>query len=363
MAEAGNGLVLSCGQTAATLDGSGSSAGSDYTYQWTSANGSVLSGGSTLNPVVGSAGLYQIQVTDSGNGCTATDTVTISSDINLPPIQIALPDTLNCAQPQVVLDASGSAQGAPYLSAWSTSNGQFLSGTDGLTPAVNAPGTYTLSITDTLNACEAISTVEVVQDTVSPTLSIAPPDTLNCALTSLQLDASNSDQGSTFSYEWTSPNGNLTAGNNSPTPTVDAAGTYELQITNTANQCQTTATVEVIQDTLPPTLQLAAPPTLNCAIDSLQLDASGSSAGSRYAYSWTGTIDSGAEGLTPTVSQAGTYLLTILDIQNLCSRTDSVQVAIDTLAPQISAGADQLLNCYTPQLQLPGSGTGDDSRW
>lgn len=362
-AEAGNGLVLSCGQTTATLDGSGSAMGPEYAYQWTSDNGSVLSGGSTLNPVVGSAGLYQIQVTNTGNGCSATDTVTISSDINLPPIQIAPPDTLDCAQPELVLDASGSAQGAPYLAAWSTSDGQFTGGTDGLSPTIDAPGTYTLSITDTLNACEAISTIEVVQDTVSPTLSIAMPDTLNCALTSLQLNASNSDQGANFSYEWTSSNGNLTTDTESLTPTVDAAGTYELQITNTANQCQATGTVEVIQDTLAPTLQIAAPAMLNCEIDSLQLDASGSSTGSRYAYSWTGTIDSGADALTPTVSQAGTYLLTILDVQNLCSRTDSVQVAIDTLAPPISAGADQLLNCYTPQLQLPGSGTGDSSRW
>ena len=362
-AEAGDGIVLSCGQTTATLDGSGSASGAAYTYQWSTGNGSLLSGGSSLNPTVGSAGLYQLQVTDNGNGCSATDTVTVSSDINLPPIQIAPPDTLDCAQSQVVLDASGSAQGAPYLAAWSTSNGQFTGGTDGLTPAVDAPGTYTLSITDTLNACEAISTVEVLQDTLSPSLSIAAPDTLNCALTSLQLDASNSDQGPNFSYDWTSSNGNLTAGTDSPTPTVDAAGTYELQVTNTTNQCQTTATVEVIQDTLFPTLQIAAPPTLNCAIDSLQLNASGSSAGPRYAYSWTGTIDTGADGLTPTVSQAGTYLLTILDVQNLCSRTDSVQVAVDTLAPQISAGADQLLNCYTPQLQLPGSSTGDSSRW
>lgn len=362
-AEAGDGITLSCGQTSAALDGGGSASGAAYTYQWSTANGSLLSGSTSLNPTVGNAGLYQLQVTDNGNGCSATDTVTISSDINLPPIQIALPDTLDCAQTSVLLDASGSAQGAPYLSNWSTTDGQFSSGTEGLTPLVNTPGTYTLSITDTLNACEAISTVEVVQDTISPGLSIAPTDTLNCALASLQIDALASDGGPNFVYDWTSTDGNLSAGADSPMPTVDAPGTYQLQITNTTNECQAVGTVEVAQDTITPTLQIATPETLNCTISSLQLDASGSSAGSRYAYSWSGPIDSGEEALTPTVSQAGTYVLTILDVQNLCSRTDSVQVAIDTLAPQISAGADQLLNCYTPELSLPGSGTGNDNRW
>jgi gliding motility-associated-like protein len=363
MVEAGDPLVLSCGQTSATLSGIGSSEGMPYTYQWSSSNGSVLSGGTSLSPVVGSAGLYLLEVTDSRNGCSALDSVAISSDVNLPPIQIAMPDTLDCAQTSLQLDASASAQGAPYVSAWSSANGQFVSGTEGLTPTVDAPGIYTLSITDTTNACEAISTIEVLQDTISPSLSVVTPDTLNCALTSLPLDASGSDQGGNFSYSWTGDNSQAITGADTPMPIVSEPGIYELEVTNTQNQCQSSVQIEVVQDTMLPVLQIAPPPTLNCTLSSFELDATASSSGFRYVYGWTGTVDSGENTLMPTVSQAGTYLLTILDVQNLCSRTDSVEVAIDTLAPLISAGADQLINCYTPALMLPGSGTGDDSRW
>ncbi|MDG1297711.1 MAG: choice-of-anchor A family protein, partial [Saprospiraceae bacterium] len=77
-ADAGSNGTIDCENSSVTLDGSGSSTGSGITYLWTTNDGNIVSGETTLTPVVDAGGTYELTVTD-GN-CQNSASVTISSN-------------------------------------------------------------------------------------------------------------------------------------------------------------------------------------------------------------------------------------------------------------------------------------------
>ncbi len=84
IADAGAGFQIGCEGSTLSLDGSGSSTGADFEYMWSTSNGMLVSGFNTLTPEVSSAGVYDLIVTNTSNGCTALSFVEITLNGNLP---------------------------------------------------------------------------------------------------------------------------------------------------------------------------------------------------------------------------------------------------------------------------------------
>ncbi|MDV7401254.1 hypothetical protein RZS08_58095, partial [Arthrospira platensis SPKY1] len=106
-ADAGADLIIDCGTNAVTLDGSNSSSGPAYSYEWL-LDGIVVGNDPSLT--VSEAGDYLLQVTNTQNGCVSTDNAVVALDANAP-VADAGPDvTLTCALPLITLDGSGSSQ-------------------------------------------------------------------------------------------------------------------------------------------------------------------------------------------------------------------------------------------------------------
>jgi gliding motility-associated-like protein len=365
VAAAGESQVFVCGAESLNLDGSNSSAGGGYSYQWSTNDGLILSGANTLTPSIGLAGIYQLQVTNTNNGCSATDFVVIGNDTDVATVLIAAADTLNCSRTEIVLNAGGSSTGSIYQYLWTTADGNIVSGASSLMPTINQAGTYTLNITNLSNNCTASASVAVQQDITAPVVAILPPDTLNCLRTALLLDASASSAGNEFIYNWTTTDGRILQGGQSQQPTINQAGSYLLQITNTRNECSSTGSVAVAIDTLAPLVHILPPPILSCVRTSLTLDATTSSQGSEYTYVWSPSLS--GDVLNPQVSSPGNYQLLITDSDNGCSSSGSIVVSQDITPPVANAGPDQLLNCFTPIRPLQGqsssSGPGIRYQW
>jgi gliding motility-associated-like protein len=80
-ADAGEPFTMSCfGGGINSLDGTGSAGAGAVTYEWTTANGNILSGANTTQPSIDMPGTYELTVTNAGNGCSDTDVVVILSD-------------------------------------------------------------------------------------------------------------------------------------------------------------------------------------------------------------------------------------------------------------------------------------------
>jgi gliding motility-associated-like protein len=77
-ADAGEDVSLDCISLEAVLDGTNSTTGNLYGFEWMENNGNIVSGAGSLEPVVDEAGLYTLIITNFENGCTATDNVLVN---------------------------------------------------------------------------------------------------------------------------------------------------------------------------------------------------------------------------------------------------------------------------------------------
>lgn len=360
LADAGADLELTCAQPQAALLGQGSQ-GPVFTYFWTTADGLILSGAQTLSPEAGAAGLYELVVANTQNGCAATDQVEVTFSGDIPVAAVATPPILTCVLTEVTLDASASEQGSGIIYSWTTAGGHILSGANTLNPLVGAPGSYVLAVTNTATGCIGFAEVGVSADTTAPQAQAGQDGLLTCATQLVVLNGQGSSQGSDFAYAWFTADGLIVSGGNTLSPEVAAPGMYQLTVANTMNGCAATDSVQVFQDIQTPSAVILAPDTLTCANPVIQLDATGSDSGPSLQYSWTtndGVILSGAETLSPEVGGAGIYELLIINVLNGCSESSVVSVFQNFQAPAVEAGEGADLTCSDTLLQLGGTASG-----
>ncbi|MBK6831684.1 MAG: hypothetical protein IPG92_13505 [Flavobacteriales bacterium] len=209
-------------------------------------------------------------------------------------------------------------------------------------PTVSAAGTYVLTVTGA-NGCTSTDNAEVILDDEAPGAT-ATGGTLTCTTTSIMLTGSGNG-----SFSWTGPN-NFTSQDQNPT--VSVAGTYVLTVTG-ANGCTSTDNAEVILDDEAPGAT-ATGGTLTCTTTSIMLTGSGNG-----SFSWTGPNNFTSQDQNPTVSVAGTYVLTVTGA-NGCTSTDNAEVILDDEAPGATATGGTL-TCTTTSVMLTGSGNGSFS--
>jgi gliding motility-associated-like protein len=323
IANAGSAMTLDCNSTNVMLDGSGSDAGADIIYNWTTLGGNIVSGNGTNQIVVDAPGSYTLEVENTSNGCTSFASVNVTEDVTPPIASISTPDEINCLATTVVLDGSSSSGvGVSYL--WSTADGNILTATNGSTITVDAAGTYSLVVTGA-NGCSDIEVVSVTEDVDLPTANATVSGSIDCINSEVILDGSSSS-GDAITYNWTTINGNLIGSVDQVTATADGEGTYTLTVTS-ANGCTNSFDVVVTALLDLPTVTVAAPANLNCNNAIVSLDGSGSS-GTGLTYNWStlnGNIVSGDNAGIATVDAGGDYLLTVIS-DNGCSASVSVTV-------------------------------------
>jgi hypothetical protein len=204
-------------------------------------------------------GSYQ-ETLISANGC---DSLVLFSVVKVPVravIQSA--DTITCEKTSVVLTSTGSTPGPPPPSVsynWLNPGGQSISTSD--TAVATAAGTYTLIVTNIGGGmiCRDTAKVNVVASTTVPLANAGPPQVLSCAVPQIQLQGSGS-MGPQYSYLWIASNGgNIMSGSATLTPTVNATGTYTLQVKNNNNGCISTSVTSVTALNLPPTVSVNGP--------------------------------------------------------------------------------------------------------
>jgi gliding motility-associated-like protein len=109
-------------------------------------------------------GSYEILLTDTISGCTATAMVEVTQNVEAPTADAGEDVILFCIGQAVMLDGSNSTQGADFTYNWTTDgNGNIIDGTT-LNPTIDAPGVYQLEVTNIINGCNSLSTVNALLD-------------------------------------------------------------------------------------------------------------------------------------------------------------------------------------------------------
>jgi hypothetical protein len=253
-ADAGEPFVFTCSLTSIQLNGSVAEEG-DYDYEWTTVEGNILGGAKSASPLINKAGTYVFAVLNKENGCSATDEVVLEDDANRPKVLIEQPDNITCSNSTITLNANNSSKGDNLTYTWATEDGILFNPANPIFPVISSGGVYELIIVDVFNDCKASAKIEVGYDTISPIANLNAPEIFNCKKNEVQIDASNSSTGLEYLFSWQTTDGNIISKPDIVSPMVNAAGTYQLEITNIQNGCRTLSSL-TIREEKPEALEL-----------------------------------------------------------------------------------------------------------
>lgn len=341
--------LLNCAVSMVELDGTGSTGAHDLNYQWISSDGTLIS----TNPMIETpdAGTYTLIVTDQVNACTQEVPVSVDANFDQPNPVADADGMLTCENLSVVIDGSSSTSAGGLSYIWTDEN-NITVGTEA-SLEVNATGTYTLQLMDTVSFCTETLEVAITEDIAAPIADAGPESTLTCDIETVSLNGENSSTGSNITYEWINAGG-VTVGALANVD-VSEAGLYSLVVTNTSNGCTANSTVEVVPDENLPNADAGLGSLLTCDILEATLNGENSSTGTNISYEWLapdGTpLNSNLEII---VNDPGTYTLVVTDGDNGCSATASVEVDQDIIAPQADPGNSPTITCNQTEVSLSG---------
>lgn len=328
IAEAGKDVELSCSIPQIILNGTNSSMGDDFLYEWKTTDGNILFDKNTPTPTVNKGGEYTLTVTDTTNGCFSSDQIIVQENKDAPNIEILPPPNFTCATSFMFLNAENSSQGSQFQYKWTTPDGLILDDETTPNPSIGSGGNYILTITNLINDCVSSDTVFVLADTISPKIEIEIPQLLTCTNSEITIDGSNSEKGPSLIAYWQTTNGNIISGENTYTPIVDSVGEYELTVFNIFTGCFSTSQVIVSQDIILPIAIAGEPFTLNCNLSQSPLQGNVQNA-QNAQFEWTtfdGNFISDPNSQNPIINQPGTYSLLVTNADNGCTDTDEVTI-------------------------------------
>jgi|GEM_PF-613847 len=296
-----------------------SSTVSPVTYSWSP---TPNSGGTNANATFTATGNYTCTITNTSNGCS-TNAVQVAVGINtlVPTVNISPNASVTCSPSPVVITVTATPANSTYT--WTGAG--IVGSANNASVSVNTAGTYSLSITDPLNGCinNTISAT-VGTNTTSPTLSLASTNTvITCSNASSTLTATSNV---TYTPIWTIPSGGIAT---NPV-TATTAGDYTATVTDASNGCSTSQTITLITNTTPPNVNAGAAVVMPCNSSTTTLLGT-STTTDAVSYTWSGpnagSVVSGSNTATPTVTDTGVYTLTVTNLVTGCTATSTVDVS------------------------------------
>lgn len=227
------------------------------TYTWLPPTGGVF-GGSSFNTT--SAGTHTSLSISIVNGCTASATYNVASDLTPPALTSSAPFTLDCSSnPTVLIIPSITPTVGPYTFSWTAPPNVLLSNPAGQNLVANLVGLYKVAVTNTINGCLASESYSVVNGalfagfTASSEFGFAPL-TVNFNNTS-----ATSTGASSILCTWSYGNGVATPttvfNNVNPTVTYASPGTYTVLLITTKGSCKDTA-MKIIRVDVPSKMEV-----------------------------------------------------------------------------------------------------------
>ena len=262
-------------------------------YQW-KLNGSTISNATGGIYTAGSAGTYNLVITNQITGCqVVSPNIVVVLVANPLAVASSAGSTTICQGDSTLLKANA-GPGLSYQWEW---NGLNLVGATDTIYYARQTGSYSVAVT---NSSQCTDSSNVINITVNP----RPPAIVSynsainfCMGDSVVLMA---NSGTGLTYQWFL-NG-LPLSNTGISNVVDSSGSFTVQVTNTYNCLSTSANVDVVVYPIPV-------PTILLSGSNLQT----TSAYTRYQWLFNTDTISGANGSSYSYTANGTYVLYVVD--------------------------------------------------
>ena len=336
--------ISAIGDTTDCISGQATLCGNSSTpnakFQWYNSGGVAQCNTACCN--VSGAGDYKLVVTDPVNGCTSEVDVKAVKDDNTPDLSLNKSDDLDCIVQSVDLDAFSSVAGVIY--SWS---GPGAPGGSVTNFSTAVPGIYSVTVTNPVNKCTNVASVEVLQDIKKPVIS-AITDTIECSNNKTVLVDGTSDINANVTIVWVDENTQPVS--NTLDFNTSISQNYLLTVTNNINGCSQTFGIFVPENTTLPNIT-AQGDVITCFEP--QAVCIGNSSTPNTIFSWSGpggysANTKNAGGIT----LDGNYQLIITDNTNGCTSTQTVAVTKDNANPNVTANGGTLTCTNNSQITL-----------
>lgn len=311
--------VLVCQGESTTLNAGGDT---DGTFTWSPAT--YLDDANSQSPVCTPEEdiTYTVSYNDlCGNPISAT--VNVMVDV----LEASIDgDTfLNCYNPTLTLSGDNNF-GSPATYAWTTNDGQIDAGQNSANVIISGAGTYDLTVVYN-GQCEATSSILVDADFTAFEANLEANGEITCVQTEVPLIGSTN--GTDFLFEWGTQNGGAIGTIDNLNTVATSVGTYILTIINPETGCESEASVNVSSNISFPEIVMGTADSLSC--ENLTVDIVGTFIddpnGSSILWSTQdGMIVGGINTLEPTVSDTGTYVITVTNDINGCSSSAQIDI-------------------------------------
>ncbi len=333
LADAGIELNLTCENPEVTLGGTNSSQGSQYEYLWTGPNGFSST---EQNPTTTLEGTYSFVVTDTQNNCVSEMSTVEVIDLRTVPLAeiIWLDEVLTCELLAINLEATTLNNSDDAIYTWSF-DGNDIEASNYI---ANAPGIYTLTVTDPATGCSEMTEISIQQNRAEPMVEVPVPGNLDCINESIFVDLE--EPSTNYVYEWFDAQGN-SIGTSSQIEIQDP-GEYLAIVLDESNGCSKNVTFILAQDITAPNADAGENLFLDCNDFTATLN--GSSSSNNTSSIWTtdnGAFVTGTNSFQPIVNAPGDYTLMVTDDGNGCTSLAQVQVSEPDAPTNASISIDQ----------------------
>ncbi len=332
------------------------------TYLWNFGPGANPATSNVENPAgvtfsIPGSQAVSLTITEVATGCAST--VIQYININPSPTASFTSNAPQCAGNQVNFTNTGSAgPGVTYNWSFGANANPQNSGAESPSGIVySAPGPKLVTFSVSEGSCTSVDTATIIMDTtpVASFTSTAP----QCQGQSVSFTNTGTMSGVTYSWNF-GPNGNP-AVSNAQNPsgikfTASGIQNITLTVTDPVSGCSSTITQYININPSPVATFFSNTPV--CAGTAADFTNTGSS-GANLTYSWdfgsnsTPQTSSSESPTGITYSSGGMKLVTFTISDGVCSSTDTVSVAIDSV-PVLSAGKDTTI-CATDSVQIGGT--------
>ena len=319
----------------------GMNAVAGITYSWFPSTG--LSSIGASNPIANPSQttLFTLTSTDVVNGCTSTDQILITVNNELPIAYAGLDALITCNQ-----NVNGAVIGMQPVNginySWSPSTGLSSINQSQILAHPNQNSNYTLTATNPINGCVQTDTVNIIVDTVAPTVN-AGSDVVVCEGQFVQLSGSSNSSNVSWSPSFMVQNVN----DLNTTATINGSTTFTLTAIG-SNGC-------IATDVL--TAQIAESPLSSllsnyivCENETINLTVS-----PQLTCNWSGLYTGTQNDIAFIGTSSGNLNLETTN-NNGCTSSETITITVNPIPYPITTGAQAICqNSYWETYSIPST--------